>query len=70
MVYSYRKRTGDNKGAALWRVLPMSINLSAGFDVFSGSKLLAHFATYEEATAYAAEARCRWVRYWLLKEGE
>lgn len=43
------------------------VDVERGFDVFRGSKLLAHFASYEEACAYAAEGPGRWVRYWAAK---
>lgn len=42
----------------------ITVNVSRGFDVFRGSKLLASFATYAEAQAYAAQAPGRWIRYW------
>lgn len=42
-------------------------DLTRGFDVFKGSKLLASFATYTEANAYAAQAPGRWIRYWAIK---
>jgi len=45
----------------------ISVDVSRGFDVLSGSKLLAHFGTYAEARAYAALAAGRWVRYWGVK---
>lgn len=39
-------------------------DLSRGFDVFKGQKLLAHFDTKAEAEAYAAKACGRYIRYW------
>ena len=49
-----------------------NIDLSRGFDVLRGSKLLAHFASYDEARAYADAAPGRYIRYWGIKptEGE
>ena len=52
----------------------MAIDYTRGFDVFRGSKLLAHFDTYAEARAFEAAAPGRWLRYWAIKpaadEGE
>ena len=45
----------------------ISVDVSRGFDVLSGSKLLAHFDTYAEARAYAAQSAGRWIRYWEAK---
>ena len=39
-------------------------DLSRGFDVFRGSRLIGHYATYEEAWAVASAGPGRWVRYW------
>ena len=47
-----------------------NIDLSRGFDVLRGSKLLAHFESYNEARAYADAAPGRYIRYWGVKEGE
>ena len=41
-----------------------TIKAITGYDVFKGKTFLAHFSTYEEAWAYANEARGRWIRYW------
>lgn len=43
------------------------VDVQRGFDAFRGKELLEHFSTYEEANAYAAKARNRYVRYWELK---
>ena len=45
----------------------ISVDVSRGFDVLVGSKVLAHFGTYAEACSYAAEVRGRWIRYWAAK---
>lgn len=45
----------------------LKVDKSRGFDVYRGKELLEHFSTYEEANAYAAKARNRYVRYWELK---
>ena len=45
----------------------IAVDLSRGFDVMRGSRVLRRFATYAEAQAYAAQARGRYVRYWGLK---
>lgn len=42
-------------------------DLDRGFDVFVGRRLLKHFGSYEEAYAYAAAGRGRYVRYWAKK---
>jgi hypothetical protein len=44
-----------------------NIDLSRGFDVLRGSKLLAHFESYDEARAYADAALGRYIRYWGKK---
>ena len=41
-------------------------DVSRGFDVFKGAKLLASFGSYAEAWAFASQAPGRWVRYWAL----
>lgn len=43
------------------------VDVERGFDVFRGAKLLAHFASYAEANAYAMEGAGRWIRYWAAK---
>ena len=48
----------------------ISVDVSRGFDVLRGSKLLAHFGTYAEARAYAAADSGRWIRYYAEKKGE
>lgn len=48
----------------------LSVDVSRGFDVFCGSKLLESFATYAAAKAFAAEKPGRYVRYWGVKEGK
>ena len=45
----------------------ITVDLSRGFDVLRGSKLLRHFDTYAEAKAYAALSHGRYVRYWGVK---
>lgn len=45
----------------------IAVDLSRGFDVMFGSRVLRHFASYDEAQAYAAQGRRRYVRYWGLK---
>lgn len=47
-----------------------NIDLSRGFDVLRGSKLLAHFESYDEARAYADAAPGRYIRYWGKKSTE
>ena len=78
VVQWYRKRPGDDKGAALRRFSMSNSNsirfdVTRGADVFRGSKLLAHFDgehALEMARAYADQAPGRYVRYWGVKEGE
>ena len=48
-------------------IYSISVDVSRGFDVLRGSKLLAHFASYAEARAYADAERGRWIRYWAAK---
>jgi len=43
------------------------VDVSKGFDVLRGNKLLRHFGSYAEAHAYAATKRGAWVRYWEKK---
>lgn len=65
---------GDAKGARSMEVTMsiygLSVDVSRGFDVLRGSKLLKHFDGYDEARAYADAAPGRWIRYWGVKEGE
>ena len=46
----------------------IAIDMSRGFDVLRGKRVLRHFDTYEAAWAYANESGGRYVRYWELKE--
>lgn len=48
----------------------ISVDVSRGFDVLRGSKLLASFATYAEARAYADTHAGCWLRYYAEKKGE
>ena len=62
----------DEKGRRpIWRFLMsiygISVDVSRGFDVLRGSKVLAHFDTYAEARAFADAAQGRWLRYWAAK---
>lgn len=43
------------------------VDLSRGFDVMFGGRVLRHFASYDEAQAYATQGRRRYVRYWGLE---
>lgn len=45
----------------------ISVDVSRGFDVLVGSKVLAHFDSYAEAREYAGKAQRRWIRYWAAK---
>jgi hypothetical protein len=45
----------------------ISVDVSRGFDVLRGSKVLAHFDNYAEARAFADAAQGRWLRYWAAK---
>ena len=45
----------------------ITADTTRGFDVMRGSKLLASFATYAEAWAYAAQGPGRYVHYWAKK---
>ena len=62
---------GDEKGARSMEVTMsiygITVDESRGFDVMRGAKILRHFASYAEATAYAAEGAGRYVRYWGVK---
>ena len=48
----------------------ISVDVSRGFDVLRGSKVLAHFEEYEEARSYANQAPGRYIRYYSGKEAE
>lgn len=45
----------------------MTIDTTRGFDVFYRAKLLRHFDNYEEARAFEAAGRGRYIRYWAVK---
>ena len=45
----------------------IAVDVTRGFEVYRGSKLLATFASYAEARAYADKAGGRWIRYWGVK---
>ena len=45
----------------------IKVDLSRGFDVLRGSKVLRHFESYAEACAYAAQKGGRYVRYYAEK---
>lgn len=44
-----------------------STDITRGFDVMRGSRVLRHFESYDEAIAYMRAGRGRWVRYWGVK---
>lgn len=44
------------------------VDVSKGFDVCVGAKVLRHFANYDDACAYAQGGRTRYIRYWGMKE--
>ena len=48
----------------------VSVDVSRGFDVLRGSKLLAHFEGYEEARTYANQVPGRYIRYYAEKEAQ
>lgn len=51
-----------------WRfTMFKSTDITRGFDVMRGKRVLKTFATYAEACAYAAAGRGRYVRYWGIK---
>ena len=58
--------------------LPVSVSISArsaadaarGYDVLSGRRVLASYATLEEAQAHARRSARYYVRYWGVKEGK
>lgn len=51
-------------------MMASNADLTRGFDVMKGAKVVAHFDTYEEAWEYARPRRLT-VRYWgLAEEGE
>ena len=45
----------------------ITVDVSRGFDVMRGKRVLRHFDSYDEACAYAAEKWGRYVRYWGVK---
>ena len=48
----------------------ISVDVSRGFDVLRGSKVLGHFDTYAEARTCEAAGPGRYVRYWAIKPTE
>lgn len=46
----------------------VTVDMSKGFDVMRGKQVLRHFERYEDAQAYAAAGRGRYVRYWGARE--
>lgn len=44
------------------------VDESKGFDVMRGAKVIAHYASYEEARAYADAHKGVYIRYWEKKE--
>jgi hypothetical protein len=46
----------------------LKVDVSRGFDVMRGKRVMRHFDSYAEACAYASEAWGRYVRYWEAKE--
>jgi len=67
----YRKGTDNGKGVALGGttmfIYGIAVDSTRGFEVYSGSKLLATFGTYAEARAFADAKGGRWIRYWGIK---
>ena len=45
----------------------IKVDVSRGFDVLRGSKLVRRCESYEEARALAAATRGGYVRYWAVK---
>lgn len=48
-------------------IFGIEVDVSRGFDVMRGSRVLRHCASYEEAKAYAGACAGRYVRYWGIK---
>lgn len=59
----------DDDRASVHRRFTMfkSTDITRGFDVMRGSRVLRHFESYDEAIAYMRAGRGRWVRYWGVK---
>lgn len=45
----------------------INVDVTRGFEVYKGSKLLESFAIYAEARRFAAQKPGRWIRYWGVK---
>ena len=45
----------------------ITVDVSKGFDVCVGAKVLHHFADHGEACVYAQAGRGRYIRYWAVK---
>jgi len=54
-------------GGISMSIYGIAVDVTRGFEVYRGSKLLATFASYAEARAYADKAGGRWIRYWGVK---
>jgi len=46
------------------------VDNSKGYDAMRGSKVMRHFDSYEEASAYIEAKRGYYLRYWGVKEEE
>ena len=46
----------------------ITVDISRGFTVLKGKKALAHFASYDEARAYADAERGRWIQYYEARK--
>lgn len=45
----------------------ITVDLSRGFDVMRGTRVMRHFDSYAEAKAYAAQSGGRYLRYWAAR---
>ena len=61
------ERVAARYGGISMSIYGISVDVSRGFDVLVGSKVLAHFGSYVEAREYAGKAAGRWIRYWAAK---
>lgn len=46
----------------------ITVDEARGFDAMRGAKVIAHYASYEEARAYADAHKGVYIRYWEKKE--
>jgi len=61
------KRAAASKGVTM-SIYGVTVDESKGFDAMRGAKVIAHYASYKEARAYADAHKGVYIRYWEKKE--